>query len=96
MKIEIDSGRIIFGPDETTTPGVRMNLFEQDVQVMRSVIFSYAQTAAQQLDAIFDGKGFRESKELHGPRAIGRLPLRTWRHSVGFFLREPTQRCMEP
>ena len=37
MKIEIDNGMIIFGADETTTPGVRMNLFEKDKQVMKSV-----------------------------------------------------------
>ena len=54
MQIEIDKGLIVFGPDETTTPGVRMNLFEKDAQVMKSVIFSYAQTASQQFDAIFD------------------------------------------
>lgn len=54
MQIEIDKGMIVFGPDETTTPGVRMNLFEKDAQVMKSVIFSYAQTASQQFDAIFD------------------------------------------
>ena len=42
MKEEIDKRNIIFGPDETTIPGVRMTLFEGDEQVMRSVIFSYA------------------------------------------------------
>jgi len=55
MKEEIDKGNIIFGPDETTVPGVRMNLFEKNEQVMRSVIFSYAQKAAQDFAEIFGG-----------------------------------------
>jgi adenine-specific DNA-methyltransferase len=49
-------GRIVFGPDETTVPSRRSNLFDADTQVMQSVTFSYAQTASQQFAAIFDGK----------------------------------------
>jgi adenine-specific DNA-methyltransferase len=56
MKEEIDKGNIMFGPDETTIPGIRMDLFEKDRQVMRSVIFSYAQKASQDFARIFDGK----------------------------------------
>lgn len=56
MKAEIDKGNIIFGPDETTIPGVRMTLFEGDDQVMRSVVFSYAQKASQDFAKLFDGK----------------------------------------
>jgi adenine-specific DNA-methyltransferase len=56
MKEEIDKGYIAFGPDETTIPSVRMNLFENTEQVMASVIFSYAQKATQDLDKVFDGK----------------------------------------
>ena len=56
MKEEIDKGYIVFGPDETTIPSVRMNLFENTEQVMASVIFSYAQKATQDLDKVFDGK----------------------------------------
>lgn len=56
MKEEIDKGNIIFGPDETTIPGVRMTLFEKDDQVMRSVIFSYAQKASQDFSKVFEGK----------------------------------------
>ncbi|WP_108103994.1 site-specific DNA-methyltransferase [Geobacter sp. DSM 2909] len=56
MKEEIDKDNIIFGPDETTIPGVRMTLFEKDDQVMRSVTFSYAQKASQDFAKIFDGK----------------------------------------
>lgn len=56
MKEEIDKGNIIFGKDETTIPSVRMTLFENDEQVMRSVIFSYAQKATQDFSKIFEGK----------------------------------------
>ena len=56
MKEEIDKGRIVFGIDETTIPSVRRDLFEKDEQVMRSVIFSYAQKASQEFAQIFNGK----------------------------------------
>ena len=53
LQEEIDKGHVVFGKDETTVPRVRMNLFEQDKQVMRSVIFSYAQTATQEFNKLF-------------------------------------------
>ena len=56
MKEEIDHGRVVFGEDETTLPRIRRNLFEYDKQVTRSVRFSYAQTATQEFNKIFDGK----------------------------------------
>ncbi|MGY3041396.1 adenine-specific DNA-methyltransferase [Rhodanobacter sp. TND4EL1] len=56
MEQEINAGNVVFGPDETTIPSVRMNLFEKDEQVMRSVQFSYAQKATQDFAALFDGK----------------------------------------
>lgn len=56
MKEQIDQGRVVFGEDETTLPRIRRNLFEYDKQVMRSVRFSYAQTATQEFNKIFDGK----------------------------------------
>ena len=56
MKKEIEEGNIVFGADETTVPGVRTTLFESDDQVMRSVIFSYAQKASQDFAKLFDGK----------------------------------------
>lgn len=56
MRVEIQKGLIHFGPDETTIPSIRRNLFEKNEQVMRSVHFSYAQKAAQDLTALFDGK----------------------------------------
>lgn len=54
MQEEIKNGRVVFGKDETTTPRIRTNLFEQDKKVMRSVIFSYAQTATQEFNRMFD------------------------------------------
>lgn len=55
MDEEIDKGYVVFGPDETTVPSMRRNLFEKMKQVMRSVHYSYAQTAANEFDAIFGG-----------------------------------------
>ena len=56
MKQEIDAGNIVYGTDETRIPSVRRNLFEKDEQVLRSVIFSYAQKASQDFAELFDGK----------------------------------------
>jgi adenine-specific DNA-methyltransferase len=53
---EYRAHRIVFGADETTMPSVRRNLFEKDDQVMRSVFFSYAQTATQDFTSVFDGQ----------------------------------------
>jgi adenine-specific DNA-methyltransferase len=53
---EYKKGRIVFGPDETTVPSVRTNLFDSKTQALRSVLFSYAQTATQEFQRIFDGK----------------------------------------
>ena len=68
MREEIERGHVVFGEDHTTVPSIRTNLFEQDKQVMRSVKFSYAQTAAQQFSALFDGK-----KVFDNPKPIGDL-----------------------
>ena len=54
MQEEIDSGRVVFGVDDTTLPRIRRNLFESDKQVMRSVFFSYAQTATMEFNKIFN------------------------------------------
>ena len=56
MQEEINSGRVVFGADEKTLPRIRRNLFESDKQVMRSVTFSYAQTATLDFIKIFDNK----------------------------------------
>ena len=65
MKEEIDKGYIVFGPDETTIPSVRMNLFENTDQVMTSVIFSYAQKATQNLENIFQTKNVFDNPKNH-------------------------------
>jgi adenine-specific DNA-methyltransferase len=54
MQEEITNGRVVFGADETTLPRIRRNLFESDKEVMRSVHFSYAQTATVEFNKIFD------------------------------------------
>ena len=56
LQEEIDKGHVVFGKDETTVPRVRMNLFESEKEVMRSVFFSYAQTATNEFTQIFGGK----------------------------------------
>jgi len=53
---EVAKGRIVFGPDETTVPRVRTNLFENFDQVLTSVRYSYAQTATLEFEEIFDGR----------------------------------------
>ncbi|MEV0165201.1 site-specific DNA-methyltransferase [Nonomuraea fuscirosea] len=65
MQEEIAKGNIVFGPDETTTPGVRSTIFESDQQVMRSVIFSYAQKATQDLQSLFDGEKVFDNPKSH-------------------------------
>nr|WP_326184532.1 site-specific DNA-methyltransferase [uncultured Oscillibacter sp.] len=56
LQEEIDKGHVVFGKDESTVPRIRRNLFEADKEVMRSVHFSYAQTATNKFTQIFDGK----------------------------------------
>jgi adenine-specific DNA-methyltransferase len=53
---EYNKGRVVFGPDETTVPSIRTNLFDSKTQALRSVLFSYAQTATQEFQQIFGGK----------------------------------------
>jgi len=53
---EYKKGRVVFGDDETTIPSIRTNLFDSKTQALRSVLFSYAQTATQEFQKIFDGK----------------------------------------
>lgn len=66
MQEEIANGRVVFGPDETTTPRIRTNLFEQDTKVMRSVMFSYAQTATQEFNQLFENV-----RVFENPKATG-------------------------
>ena len=62
---EHKKGRIVFGPDETTVPSVRTNLFDSKTQALRSVLFSYAQTATQEFQKIFDGKKVFDNPKNH-------------------------------
>ena len=65
---EVENGRIVFGPDETTVPRVRTNLFENTDQVMVSVHYSYAQTSANEFNSLFDGK-----RVFDNPKPVGDL-----------------------
>jgi adenine-specific DNA-methyltransferase len=65
MKVGIAAEHVVFGPDETTIPGVRRNLFGKDEQVIRSVIFSYAQKATQDFARIFGGLKVFENPKSH-------------------------------
>lgn len=56
MRAGIAKGLVVFGADETTAPSLRTNLFDRTNEVMRSVQFSYAQTATQYLMKLFGGK----------------------------------------
>lgn len=65
MDEKIAEGLVVFGRDETTVPTLRTNLFESTSQVMRSVVFSYAQTAAQEFAKIFPEQGlFQNPKHV--------------------------------
>lgn len=59
---EYDAGRIAFGEDENKVPSVITYLFESDEQVMPSVHYSYAQTAAQEFESLFGYKAFDNPK----------------------------------
>ena len=63
---EVEKGRVVFGPDETTVPRVRTNIFENADQVMISVHYSYAQTSANQFNALFDGR-----RVFDNPKPVG-------------------------
>lgn len=69
MKQEIDANNIVFGHDEKRIPSIRRNLFEKDEQVLRSVIFSYAQKASQDFAVLFGGKAVfqhpKSYRDLH-------------------------------
>ena len=67
---EVAKGRVVFGPDETTVPRVRTNLFENSHQVMVSVHYSYAQTSGNQFIALFDGK-----RVFDNPKPVDDLKL---------------------
>ncbi len=59
---EVASGRVAFGTDETTVPRIVRYLFESDGQVMKSVFYSYAQTAAMEFEGLMGAKVFDNPK----------------------------------
>jgi adenine-specific DNA-methyltransferase len=58
----VREGVVVFGPDESTQPSVARYLFEDSDQVMPTVFYSYAQTAAQEFDALFGQRVFDNPK----------------------------------
>jgi adenine-specific DNA-methyltransferase len=67
---EVEAGRVAFGEDETTLPRQVRFLFEGDGQVMRSVNYSYAQTATMEFVELMGGRVFDNPKNW---RDIARL-----------------------
>jgi adenine-specific DNA-methyltransferase len=59
---EVETGRVVFGSDETTTPRIASYLLESEGQVMPTVFYSYAQTVAQEFDAMFGDRVFDNPK----------------------------------
>jgi len=60
---DYEAGRIVFGSDETTVPSRASYLFDSSDQVMPSVFYSYAQTAAQEFNHLF-----REGRVFDNPK----------------------------
>lgn len=66
----VAEGRVVFGDDETTLPRQARYLFDSAGQVMRSVFYSYAQTATVEFaelmgDRVFDNpKNWRDLKRI--------------------------------
>ncbi len=59
---EVESGKIVFGDDEKTSPRIASYLFESEGQVMPSVFYSYAQTVSQEFDPMFGSRVFDNPK----------------------------------
>lgn len=59
---DYELGKVVFGPDETTLPRQCRYLFEGDGQVMPSVFYSYAQTAAVEFNDLMGGRVFENPK----------------------------------
>lgn len=65
MNEEIEKRNVVFGPDETTVPARKSYLFDNTMQVMTSVAYSYSQTAAQSFQELFDGAQVYENPQHH-------------------------------
>jgi adenine-specific DNA-methyltransferase len=67
---EYEKGKIVFGDDEKTVPRIRTNLFENSNQVMTSVHYSYAQTAANEFSTLFDGERVFSPKPVNDIKSL--------------------------
>jgi len=59
---DVGEGKVVFGDDETTLPRQCRYLFEGDGQVMPSVFYSYAQTAAMDFLGLMENRVFENPK----------------------------------
>ncbi len=59
---EVKNGKVVFGPDETTLPRQCRYLFDGEGQVMPSVFYSYAQTAAMEFNELMGPRIFENPK----------------------------------
>ncbi|WP_259457132.1 site-specific DNA-methyltransferase [Microbacterium sp. AG790] len=66
----VASGRVVFGPDETTLPRQMRYLFDSAGLVMPSVHYSYAQTAAVEFHALMGGRVFDNPKNWKDLRRL--------------------------
>lgn len=56
MQDAIQAGLVVFGPDESTVPGLKSYAFQKSTQVLGSVHYSYSQNASKAFQSLFDGK----------------------------------------
>ncbi|MBL1376474.1 site-specific DNA-methyltransferase [Zobellella iuensis] len=61
---EYENGKISFGTDHNKVPSIISYLFDGDGQVMPSVHYSYAQTSAQEFDALWGARVFDNPKNF--------------------------------
>lgn len=66
----VASGRVTFGPDESTLPRQTRYLFESPGLVMTSVHYSYAQTAAVEFKELMGGRVFDNPKNWKDLRRL--------------------------
>jgi adenine-specific DNA-methyltransferase len=66
----VESGRVVFGPDESTLPRQIRYLFDSPGLVMPSVHYSYAQTAAIDFHGLMGGRVFDNPKNWKDLRRI--------------------------
>lgn len=69
---EVNAGKVVFGPDETTLPRQCRYLFDSKGQVMTSVHFSYAQTATMNFSEIMGAGIFDNPKSWDDIKRIVR------------------------